>query len=46
MEIEESIGVRMEEVGLQEDLELMGEYNKGRREVKIELMSSGVLGEI
>ena len=31
MEIEENIGVKMGEMGLQEDLELVAEYNKGRR---------------
>ena len=46
IEIEESINVKMEDMGLGEDLELVGEYNKGRREMKIELTSSGVLNEI
>jgi hypothetical protein len=36
----------MDDLGFHEDLELVATYNKTRREVKINLMSSGVLVEM
>jgi ATP-dependent RNA helicase DDX49/DBP8 len=46
LKIEQDIGVKIELLKLKDDLELLSQYNKCKREVKIELMSSGVLQEL
>lgn len=46
LEIQKEIGVKIGEYKLGEKLDLVSQYNRARREVKIQLLSSGVLGEL
>lgn len=46
LEIESSLGVSITELKMPEKLDLVSQFNKARREVKINLLSSGVLEDL